>query len=90
MVLIVTAADIERGGEGVFEVLNHQQLAGHTSSSGPHLKVGLSSRILVNTADNNHSIPIFVSLRRIFLLLPVQVRSSLQQASSFQVNMTLA
>jgi hypothetical protein len=41
MVLLVTAADIEHGGEGVFEVLNHQQLAGHTASSGPHLKVCL-------------------------------------------------
>ncbi|KAF8858307.1 putative acyl-CoA dehydrogenase [Acephala macrosclerotiorum] len=38
MILIVTAADIARGGEGVFEVLNHQQSAGHTAASGPHIK----------------------------------------------------
>lgn len=39
MVLIVTKADIERGGEGVFECLRHVVTAGHTASSGPHIKV---------------------------------------------------
>ncbi|KUJ16339.1 acyl-CoA dehydrogenase [Mollisia scopiformis] len=38
MILLVTAADIARGEEGVFEVLGHQQMAGHTASSGPHVK----------------------------------------------------
>lgn len=43
MILIVTKEDIERGGEGSFEVLRHVVTAGHTASSGPHVKVCLYS-----------------------------------------------
>lgn len=41
MILLVTRADIERGGEGSFQVLSHPQVAGHTSVSGPHIRVYL-------------------------------------------------
>jgi hypothetical protein len=39
MVLLVTRADIERSGEGTFEVLKHVETLGHTAVSGPHVKV---------------------------------------------------
>lgn len=42
MVLILTKADIEHAGTGTFEVLNHQQVVGHTATSGPHIKVSSS------------------------------------------------
>ncbi|QKX55398.1 uncharacterized protein TRUGW13939_02491 [Talaromyces rugulosus] len=38
MVLLVTKADIERSGEGSFEVLKHVETLGHTAVSGPHIK----------------------------------------------------
>jgi hypothetical protein len=41
MILLVTRADIERGGEGSFQVLSHPQVAGHTSVSEPHIRVYL-------------------------------------------------
>lgn len=88
MVLLVTAADIERGGEGVFEVLRHQELAGHTASSGPHLKVCFYLKIPVDNADNECSIPIFVFQRRIFFVIQGQVLRSSQQVLKFQVDKT--
>lgn len=86
MVLIVTAADIECGGEGVFEVLNHQQLAGHTASSGPHLKVCRYSKLSCSTADMYRSTPIFEFLRRIFSVLQGLGHRSLQPVSKSQVS----
>lgn len=38
MIILVTRTDLERSGEGSFQVLRHVSTAGHTSTSGPHIK----------------------------------------------------
>lgn len=38
MILLVTREDIERNGEGSFQVLRHLSTPGHISTSGPHVK----------------------------------------------------
>lgn len=39
MILMVRREDIAAAGKGAFEVLKHQQVAGWTAVSGPHVKV---------------------------------------------------
>lgn len=39
MILMVRREDIVASGDGAFEVLKHQQVAGWTAVSGPHIKV---------------------------------------------------
>lgn len=38
MIILVTRADLERNGDGAFEVLRHISTPGHTSVSGPHVR----------------------------------------------------
>lgn len=38
MIILVTRADLDRNGEGAFEVLRHIETPGHTSVSGPHVR----------------------------------------------------
>ncbi|KAK0659430.1 putative mitochondrial medium-chain specific acyl-CoA dehydrogenase precursor [Cercophora samala] len=38
MIILVTRADLDRNGEGAFEVLRHVATPGHTSVSGPHVR----------------------------------------------------
>jgi len=38
MIILVTRADLDRNGEGAFEVLRHVAMPGHTSVSGPHVR----------------------------------------------------
>ncbi len=38
MILLVTRDDIVRNGDASFQVLKHQQVAGYTAVSGPHIK----------------------------------------------------
>ncbi|GFG20446.1 nitroalkane oxidase [Aspergillus udagawae] len=48
MILLVTRENIHRNGPDSFQVIKHVETAGHTATSGPHIKVGcgfLSSRL---------------------------------------------
>lgn len=38
MIVLVTRADLERNGEGSFEVVRHVEMPGHSSVSGPHVR----------------------------------------------------
>lgn len=38
MIVLVTREDLERNGEGAFEVIRHVSTPGHTSVSGPHMR----------------------------------------------------
>jgi nitroalkane oxidase len=38
MIILVTRADLDRSGDGSFQVLRQVPTAGHTSASGPHVK----------------------------------------------------
>ena len=48
MILMVRREDIVASGDGAFEVLKHQQVAGWTAVSGPHIKVSTLSRVVWN------------------------------------------
>jgi alkylation response protein AidB-like acyl-CoA dehydrogenase len=38
MIILVTRADLDRNGDGAFEVVRHISTPGHTSVSGPHVR----------------------------------------------------